>query len=1714
MPASVIPAALSKALSDKLYDKQRAATLKVERLVVEALEADDEQKIYQLVAELSTDYATSEKDAARIGGLVALAATAVALTHINIRPFLPHMVPPMVSALSDGESKVRYFACESLYNVAKVSRGHILRWFNDIFDGLARVTADSVKTVKDGADYLDRLIKDIVAEQAATCLDWYESDEVEPAAENAENEPEGMAANADEQDGVPERDSEQREYAAMRRGPRLAFSLEKFVPLLSERMHTYKPSTRLYLIEWVRVLDSVPGVDLIVYLPEFLDGLLRFLSDPNDDVRNKTQSLLGELLNEIRECVELQTLSAEDANAVERGILSPHSQIDLAEDSLLYADMSWGADSQSGPGVARSLSRARVRSSTLQSDVHVEGRFSSDAPRVQPYGLLADTQQQEDTARGSSPLPARAGSRHRSRAPSIAGGVANRAVATPFGHRYQAASAAAAGLGVLSDGRRSRANSRGYVYSGGGGSSGSSGDLGNHRSAGSLMSSALTNGQLHGVTDELRMAARRKKIRAVRAGNALVPGGGVVIDFASCVDILLPHIESNDQEIQGAALSWIYQFTWLCPAVIVASVPRLVNAVLPSVSHPISAHRRTAEDVNDRLYGLVRAAPDPVKRQTQSAAEDDHGDEAAQPASTYSSPSPSSPSQQQQQHRNISAVDRQQHQRLAARPLSPVVSTLTTASIAHQPYVQQNQPHEHDASRQSPPPVGDSVVSENQNSPLPAPPVRSRAGSLIPAAGSAVTSAAPSRVATPPLGGAEKRPPPMARRWTNTSGRPPSAASERQPQQQQPQQQLSLPLEPTRGAAGTSVAGNAGEQQPHSPPAVPTTPKSSSESVLVAEPVETSEPVSEPNAAEPNGSGTRSPETVIDEPFNYEQAATAVMELFAKNVHEPTKVAGMHWLLLLHRKAPWRILTPDDMSFPVLLKMLGDSSEQVVRLDLELFAQISLHSQGGEEQARYMWSQMSASTVLMQTPPFEVDPRAMPYLSRFLGSLLQMFATDRALLETRGALMVRQLCVVLDPQLVFCLLAKLLVLPRFSIEAAQESPRESPAMPTAPPAWTEDSSTSELPQQQRRSGGGDESVYQEYEPSSYAEEEEDVGVSEPADGPEALADLEFISVMVQHLSWILVTAPETEVLRLTLRKYNASMACRMPQLPSLRFALFGSRLAARDAVAVVGGGRSSMYSDVSVADEVESPGATGAARRGRRPGGTGSRARGDSGTGMAAGTPAVTPAAVPTTEQKPAKLVRASAAAPAGVPASAPTTAKGTWTVRAGAAPVRGAAAAGPRSRGSTLEGGRGRPDMGGAGKTQPLYQRRQQQRTVQGEGSNAETEAKAERARGILSQAVECVQSSVSQNQQSHGLFTALFRTWSHNPAACLTLCLLSQHYEVSAELIHIFGRLTQDLTVSFLVQLDKLVQLLESPVFTFVRLQLLDPILHPLLIRTLYGLLMMLPQSSAFAILRNRLSTVAMLPSSSAVAGAFSGGQPLPQMAAFGVQPSNTSEPQQPHNSQSEKQQQENIPQLHYHFHSHTNYPRTQQQQPQQQPQNRGGAAMSGTLAQLSSAMGIVPAEVGEIMRLLATCSQWPASHADSEVPGTRGVSSSSGLALALDGTGNRSEVGPASATRILRELSEIAQSGIGSTTEDGSTGGLAAAGGSADTAVCAGCAADSEAGGMVPMIGCPHNPRSRRPSQHQLLSADTHRLLEDYRSIRRRHSQALVRSQQQQL
>jgi len=60
-------------------------------------------------------------------------------------------------------------------------------------------------------------------------------------------------------------------------------------------------------------------------------------------------------------------------------------------------------------------------------------------------------------------------------------------------------------------------------------------------------------------------------------------------------------------------------------------------------------------------------------------------------------------------------------------------------------------------------------------------------------------------------------------------------------------------------------------------------------------------------------------------------------------------------------------------------------------------------------------------------------------------------------------------------------------------------------------------------------------------------------------------------------------------------------------------------------------------------------------------------------------------------------------------------------------------------------------------------------------------------------------------------------------------------------------------------LVEFDRLIQLIESPGFTPLRFELLER--PPVLTATLYGVLMILPQSKSFEVLLRRLSVIPTL-------------------------------------------------------------------------------------------------------------------------------------------------------------------------------------------------------------------------------------------------------------
>ncbi|CAF3336335.1 unnamed protein product [Rotaria socialis] len=232
---------LVKTLTDKLYEKRKTAALEIEKMVREFMTAQNYEQIERICRILSEYFVLSQNGNFRRGGLIGIAALAIACGK-EAQRFKTYLVPPVLQCFLDNDPKVRYYACESLYNIAKVLRTVTLSYFNEIFDSLSKLVCDLEPTVKSGAELCDRLLKDIVIE---TCSQ---------------------------------------------------FEVIAFIPLLRERIYVRNAFTRQFIVSWVSLLTSVPEFDMVQYLPEIMDGLFHILGDPNPEIRKSCEILFSEFL--------------------------------------------------------------------------------------------------------------------------------------------------------------------------------------------------------------------------------------------------------------------------------------------------------------------------------------------------------------------------------------------------------------------------------------------------------------------------------------------------------------------------------------------------------------------------------------------------------------------------------------------------------------------------------------------------------------------------------------------------------------------------------------------------------------------------------------------------------------------------------------------------------------------------------------------------------------------------------------------------------------------------------------------------------------------------------------------------------------------------------------------------------------------------------------------------------------------------------------------------------------------------------------------------------------------------------------------------------------------------------------------------------------------------------------------------------------------------
>ena len=148
----------------------------------------------------------------------------------------------------------------------------------------------------------------------------------------------------------------------------------------------------------------------------------------------------------------------------------------------------------------------------------------------------------------------------------------------------------------------------------------------------------------------------------------------------------------------------------------------------------------------------------------------------------------------------------------------------------------------------------------------------------------------------------------------------------------------------------------------------------------------------------------------------------------------------------------------------------------------------------------------------------------------------------------------------------------------------------------------------------------------------------------------------------------------------------------------------------------------------------------------------------------------------------------------------------------------------------------------------------------------------------------MEASSPSVSERDRRRvRIFHILLHSWSHNLGAVLSLCLWSGAFCTAALFLQNMNPL--DVNLVFLLEIDRLVELLERPLFRHLNIRMLEHDSHPhhshqlhhhhpldqsmnednsegsgtMLFRALKSLLMILPQSTAYRVLAARLNSIA---------------------------------------------------------------------------------------------------------------------------------------------------------------------------------------------------------------------------------------------------------------
>ncbi|KAF5097758.1 hypothetical protein D0Z00_002277 [Geotrichum galactomycetum] len=561
---------IQRGLEDRLYEKRKSAAVELESVIRGYLQEGDRESIRAIIDQLCRDFAYAiHKPNARNGGLIGLAAAAIALGQAEVVQYLDDIVHPVLACFGDQDARVRYYACESMYNISKVAKGEILVYFNELFDALSKLSTDLDTSVQNGADLLNRLIKDIVSEKAATYVSIIHDGppEVIPAQVNSNDPRMPIIANEPAQQ-LP------------------TFSLAKFIPLLAERIHAVNGDARTFLVSWIVLLDAIPDLELVSYLPSFLGGLINFLNDPITSVRVDTHGCLDTFLVEIKKITDIKRAIEERNNLTETTITS---QLSTNEDG----NTSISQNTSGTTRVRRKSSIVSIRSTKQRGKKGKREQHSRKSSAVN----AADTQKATANI-GSTDEPISATERTKESEPGKEETSVTASREPQTSNEALVDEAEAEADVETDDGDNATEAKELEVRT----------ESDDNRKIGPK-AVIDQDDEEDAIEDDDNEAIEDEDDDEENEG-LYIPGQDVFIDFEKIIEILISHLDSSVEEIQLVVLNWIDTFLDLSPLSILPYGPRFLSVLLPTMAHDDDKLRKAAERVNKKMLNLILSLPD------------------------------------------------------------------------------------------------------------------------------------------------------------------------------------------------------------------------------------------------------------------------------------------------------------------------------------------------------------------------------------------------------------------------------------------------------------------------------------------------------------------------------------------------------------------------------------------------------------------------------------------------------------------------------------------------------------------------------------------------------------------------------------------------------------------------------------------------------------------------------------------------------------------------------------------------------------------------------------------------------------------------------------------------------------------------------------------------------------------------------------------------